>query len=358
MNAGVRLNVERLREVLAPLFAFHGCGAAEAYAIADHLIEADLCGHPSHGTGLVPIYVANLIRGEARPNRKLRQVDVQGGFLLFDGDSGFGQSLGRQLVEHIISAASSSGVAVFGLRNVHHLGRMGDYADRFARAGFASLLMVNTVSRAIVAPFGGSEPRMGTNPVCVCVPRRDQPPIVLDFATSAIAVGKCRVAHERGELIPAGCAIDADGRPTRDAGVLYASPQGALLTMGGHKGSGLNLMCELLAACIGGRVMVEARPTSGSAMNSLVGMAFRAAVVPQAATQVESVIDYFLATKPSSADGPVKLPGRPEAESRERLLLEGLPMNAGTWAAIVALAEAAGIAVQLVRSVASPAARP
>ena len=143
-----------------------------------------------------------------------------------------------QLVDEVLAHSKATGTAVFGLRNAHHLGRIGDYGERFAAADFASVLFVNTVSRPIVAPFGGAEARMGTNPVCISVPRRDVPPIVLDFATSAIAVGKCRVALEKGEQIPPGLAMDSAGEPTTDPGVLYASPQGALKPMGGIQGFG------------------------------------------------------------------------------------------------------------------------
>jgi uncharacterized oxidoreductase len=347
----ILLQADRLREVLVSLFEFHGCASCEATLIARHLVDADLYGHPSHGVGLVPTYIANIQKGEVIPNRKLGRVPLAGGFLLFDGGSGFGQSLGAQLVEQVLAHSADTGIAVFGLRHVHHLGRIGDYGERLAEHGLVSVLFVNTVSRPIVAPFGGAEPRMGTNPVCITMPRPGARPVVLDFATSAIAVGKCRVALERGEPIPPGVAIDAQGDPTTDPGVLYSSPQGALLAMGGYKGSGINLMCELLAASIGGRTMEDARPGSGSAINNLVGMSFQAAAVPGAVEEVDSAIRYFLATRPSGHGKSVRLPGTPEQESYGRLSRAGLQLAHATWTAIASLAQAAAIADEEIQAV-------
>jgi uncharacterized oxidoreductase len=352
MGAGISLDPARLCELLEALFAAHGCAQAEAHAVARHLVEADLSGHPSHGAGLTPLYLANIRSGEVRVNRVLERVPIAGGFLLFEGGRGFGQSLGGQLVDQVVALCGEHGVAVFGLRNSHHMGRIGDYGERFAVAGFASALFVNTVSRPIVAPHGGSEARMGTNPVCIAMPRRDAPPLVLDFATSAIAVGKCRVALENGQSIPPGAAIDADGEPTTDPAVLYSSPQGALRAMGAHKGSGMNLLCELFAACIGGLTMCDANPASGGVINNLVGMCFRASALPGAQVQIESAIRYFLATRPDRVDGPVRVPGSPERERHQHLLSDGVPMASATWTAIADLARAAGIAEKQIASVA------
>lgn len=343
MNEAVYLDPDRLRRVLTALFEANGCAGSEADDIATHLIEADLRGHPSHGVGLVPTYLANIRAGEVVPNRMPERVPVDGGFLLYDGGKGFGQSVGRRFVAAIVAAAADSGIAVFGLRRVHHLGRIGDYGESFAKAGLASVMFVNTVSRPIVAPFGGREARMGTNPVCITIPRPGDAPIVLDFATSAIAVGKCRVALEKGLQIPAGTALDSTGNPTTDPRVLYASPQGALMAMGGYKGSGMNLICELLSACIGGPTMTDARPGSGSAVNSLLGMCFRASVVPSASDGIESVVRYFLVTPPASDTGPVRLPGDPEREALASGRSRGLPLAQATWMAIADLARAAHV---------------
>jgi uncharacterized oxidoreductase len=348
----VLLDAQGLERALKSLLAFHGCAPTEAGLVARHLVEADLLGHSSHGAGLAPKYVANIAAGEVIPNRQIERVSTAApGFLLFDGGFGFGQSLGVQLVDALLPHARETGGAMFGLRRAHHLGRIGAYGELFAEAGFASVLFVNTVSRAIVAPFGGAAARLGTNPICITAPRKGLPPIVLDFATSTIAVGKCRVAREKGEALSPGLVIDAAGEPSTDPGVLYATPQGALRAMGEHKGSGLNLVCELLAACIGGTLMRDAQAGSGGAINNIVGMCFRAEMVPGAAANIEAVVEYFLATPPARRDGPVKLPGDVERESAAALRAGGVPMAADSWSTISALALAAGVTESEIRSV-------
>lgn len=351
MGGSVSLDADRLRELLTGLFARHGCAPSEAAAVARHLVDADLSGHPSHGSGLTPIYIANLGSGAVQPNRTLASVPQSTGMLLFDGGCGFGQSLGLQLVEQVLVHTSGSGVGIFGLRQVHHLGRIGDYGERFAAAGYASVMFVNTVSRPIVAPFGGVEARMGTNPVCITIPRRAAPPVVLDFATSAIAIGKCRVALEKGEPIIPGVALDASGEPTTDPQALYTEPQGALRAMGGYKGSGLNLVCELFSACIGGLTMPDARPASGGAINNLVGMCFRAGVLSGAFERVETAIAHYLSTRSDRVDGPVMLPGDPERRARTLALRGGVPLAAKTWAAIAELARAAELSGAMIAAV-------
>jgi uncharacterized oxidoreductase len=340
----VHLQAPRLKKLLADLFTAYGCSAAEAVAVGEHLVEADMRGHPSHGVGLVPIYVSNLANGEVVANQVVQRVPLDSDFMLFDGQRGFGQSVGIQVVKEIIARTAANGSAIFGLRNVHHLGRIGDYGERLAGAGIASVMFVNTVSRPIVAPYGGSEARMGTNPVCITIPRPASAPVVLDFATSAMAVGKCRVAIENEQNVPPGHLLDAAGNPTTDPRVLYEQPQGALLAMGGHKGSGLNLICELLSASISGLTMPDARPKSGSAINNLVGMAFRVPVVPEADEHLEAALEYFVTTRPGPDVQAVLLPGDPETRTYEQHASAGIPLASESWEKIVRIGTQAGLA--------------
>ena len=142
-----------------------------------------------------------------------------------------------------IGAARTHGVAVHGLRNAHHIGRVGTYGEMVAEAGLVSVHFVNGAAPDgnIVAPFGGREGRFLTNPVCIAVPgTAATPPVILDFATSQVAMGKVRVANNKKVQMEAGLLIDAEGRPTADPGVMYNSPFGAILPFGLHKGGGLS----------------------------------------------------------------------------------------------------------------------
>src|SRR4029450_2103420 len=144
-------------------------------------------------------------------------------------------------------------VVCVGLRNAHHLGRIGAYGEPCGRAGLVSIHFANVVGHEPqVSPWGGRERRMTTNPFCCVVPQESAPPIVLDMATSAIALGKVRVAFLKGEPVPDGVLVDAEGKPTNDAEVMYQAPFGALGPFGQHKGYGLALMCELLGGALAG----------------------------------------------------------------------------------------------------------
>ena len=126
---------------------------------------------------------------------------------------------------------------LMGIRNTHHLGRIGEWAEMCAEAGFVSMHFSNGTNRPpIVAPFGGAAPRMGTAPYTAAFPRRNAPPILVDMASSVVAMNKVRVALNRGDRMPEGVIIDSEGHPTTDPAVLYEPPTGALLPVGGHKG--------------------------------------------------------------------------------------------------------------------------
>ena len=148
--------------------------------------------------------------------------------------------------------AKAHGVCVVGLAHSHHLGRIGQWAEQCVEHGLVSIHFVNVLSRPIVAPFGGRDARLGTNPFCVGIPRPGGEPIVLDFATSKIAQGKTRVAYNKGVAIEPGTLIDDHGEPTTNPRYTVVEPIGALLPFGEHKGAGLALICELLGGALAG----------------------------------------------------------------------------------------------------------
>ena len=344
-KAMIKLNPDLLIEVLTGLYLVYGSSDGEARAVAQHLVMADMSGHPSHGSGLTPLYLAGIEHGTLVPNRTAKRVSATGDFLLFDGANGYGQAVGLQVCDAVERQVKKRGVAVFGLRNVHHLGRLGDYAEYLADRGIISATFTNVASRPMVSSFRGSGPVLGTNPICIGIPRQDAASILLDFATSAIAIGKVRVALESGKQAPEGALIDGEGRPTRDPSVMYPEPgqkQGALVPMAAHKGAGLNLICELLAACINGATM-DVKYVQGMIMNNMVGMAFSENVTGGTAASLEAAVLNYAAS-PMQEGQTLKLPGDAEYESRENLRLAGVPMPEATWDAIVKLGVAKGMA--------------
>jgi len=188
--------------------------------VADNLVLANLSGHDSHGVGMVPRYVDAVLEGALRPNTSARVTLDTGTLLGVDGQQGYGQITGVQPMEWAIARAQQHGSCIMTLGRSHHLGRIGHFAEMAVAQGLVALHFVNVLSRPVVAPWGGGDGRFGTNPCCIGVPLPDQPPFVLDFATSRVAQGKMRVAHNKGERVPEGLLIDALGRPTTDPGVV------------------------------------------------------------------------------------------------------------------------------------------
>src|ERR687897_3381274 len=191
-----------------------GSEPAEASLVAENLVAANLTGHDSHGIGMMPRYVEALLEGGLHPNRKV-EVKLDGGSLLaLDGGAGYGQSIGLQATRMAIERARQHGLSITTLGNSHHLGRIGHWAEMAVAEGPLSLHFVNVISFARVAAYGGADGRFGTNPVCIGIPLPGEPPFILDMATSAVAQGKLRVAHNKGVKIPPGLLIDDQGNPT------------------------------------------------------------------------------------------------------------------------------------------------
>jgi uncharacterized oxidoreductase len=244
---------DRLREFTAAIFHAAGCQTSEAECIVAHLVEANLVGHDSHGVIRVPSYVQWLKDGRVLAGQTLRTVFENDAIAVVDGQFGFGQTIGEQAMRLGIEKAARHGVAVIALRNSGHLGRIGDWPAQVAAAGKLSLHFVNTSGAGIlVAPFGGINRRLLANPIAAGIPVANGAPLILDISSCTLAEGKIRVALNKGVSVPEDCIIDAQGMPTTDPRVFYGDPPGAILPIAGHKGSGLAVLCEILAGALTG----------------------------------------------------------------------------------------------------------
>ena len=225
----------------------------EARLVADHLVLANLFGHDSHGVGMMPAYIQNTTTGRCIRNHHAKIIKDNGAVVVIDGGVGYGQVVAKETMDIGIERAKKHGVCVIGLTNAHHIGRIGHWAEQCARAGMVSTHWVNVHGhKSLVAPFGGAEPRYSTNPYCTAVPRKGKEPIVLDFATSQVAMGKVRVANNKKIQMEPGLLIDAAGEDTTEPGAMYNPPFGAILPFGLHKGGGLAVICDLLAGALTG----------------------------------------------------------------------------------------------------------
>jgi uncharacterized oxidoreductase len=200
---------------------------------------------------------------------------------------------------------------------------------------------------AKVAPFGGSDARLGTNPFCIGIPAGEGEPIVLDMATSRIAVGKVRVAKNKGEEVPEGCLVDATGRATRDPNTLFSTPMGALMPFGEHKGYGISVACEILAGALtGGVTMPPGRPRPTMIINNMLTIIIDPAATGAAETfraEAQAVADWVKASPKAPGIDEILVAGEPERAMRAKRLAEGVPVDANTWAEIVAAGESVGV---------------
>jgi len=341
---------EALRAIADRLLRATGSNAWEADIVATHLRDANLKGHDSHGIGMMPHYVTNRGVDALVANQVPRRLDGMPGILLFDGLRGYGQVIARLAMEEAIAAAGERGVAAFGIRNSHHMGRIGTYGEQCAAAGLACILFVNVTGHGpLVAPFRGSDARFSTNPICIALPGPEaERPFLLDFATSRVAMGKVRVAREKGETMAAEDLIDHQGRATTDPEVMFQDPMGAIRAFGDHKGYGLALAAELLAGVMsgGGTIQPERPRDHTSIINNLFGLVFdpRAFGDPAGMRQeLAAMVGYAQASPPADPQAPVLMPGDPERASAANRGRAGIPMPAGTWAGLLAAADQAGV---------------
>lgn len=348
----MQIAADPLRRLAARILAAAGSSPEEARKVAARLIDANLAGHDSHGAIRVPQYVDQVRAGTIVPNRHAEVVRETATVTVLDGHHGYGQIVGEQAVQAAIDKAARHGIALSALRNAAHLGRLGDWAEMAAAAGMASLHFVNATGIPLrVVPHGGRDGRGTTNPIAMGVPVGDGPPVILDFATSATAEGKVRVARNKGVQIPPDCLVDAEGRPTTDPNQLYTDPPGNLLPFGGavsgHKGGALWLMVDLLAGGFTGGGCSrppETTPRFSSNMLSIVIAPAAFAEADGLAGELRRYVDFVKSSRPRAPGGEVLLPGEPERRARAEREANGIPIDPTTWEHIMAAAESVGLA--------------
>ena len=346
------LQAPELRAQVASVLIAAGSTAEEARTVAANLVQANLSGHDSHGVGMLPRYVEAVLEGGLKPNSSVKVVLDIGTMLTLDGQRGYGQVIGEQAMALGITRAKQHGSCIMSLGNSHHLGRIGHFAEMAVAQGLVSLHFVNVLSRPVVAPFGGADGRYGTNPCCIGVPLAGRDPFILDFATSRVAQGKMRVAHNEGRQVAPGTLIDELGRPTTNPAVVVV-PQGnglfgALLAFGEHKGYGLAVACELLGGALTGSGTWH-KPTDASVRAVINGMLTILIDPAKLGTQdkFEQEALAFVAWLQAGPVAPgfdaVQIAGEPERAYRAQREVQGIAIDGQTWSEIVAAARKVGV---------------
>ena len=333
---------EPLRAAMNELMQGFGSTPREVELVVDNLVQANLTGHDSHGIGMLPRYANAYLEGGLRPNAHVQTRLDAGTLLALDGQAGFGQVIGHETMELGIARAKQHGSCIVALANSHHLCRIGAWAEMAVAEGLVSMHFVNVISRPIVAPWGGRDARFGTNPFAVGIPVAGRPPVILDLATSVVAQGKTRVAHNKGERLPPGQLLDNLGDPTTDPKFGVVEPIGALRTFGEHKGFGLALVCELLGGALAGGLAAHgAADGKQRVLNGMLTVLFDPQRLGESAvysSEMQAFLDWVVASPPQAGTERVLVAGEPERQSRAERLAAGIPVDSTTWAELLAAA--------------------
>lgn len=339
------LAADRLETLGARIFAALGVPDEDASWVARLLVRANLRGHDSHGVIRVPQYVGSIRKGETNPHPAIRVLAETPTTAIVDGDLGLGQVVARRATEVALGKAARLGLAAVAVRRSNHIGRLADYAELAAAQGFVGLVWTNAPTAPSVVPFGGLDRRLSTNPLAVAVPGPGGGvAISVDMATSIVAEGKVRVKRNRKEPLPAGWAIDPAGRPVTDSEGFYGPPRAGLLPAGGHKGTALGLIVEVLGGILSGEGAIGDRtgPVHNGTFLVLIEVA-RFLPLVDFTGQVADLVRWVKSSGRAPGVAEVLIPGEPEARSEAHRRAHGIPVEAETWRQIEEIAAELGV---------------
>jgi len=347
------LTKDVLHEVTAAIFRATGAPDDLAAQVADVLVDNHLAGHDSHGILRIPDYVQSVRAGEIVPTARPCVLEESPTSALVSGNWAFGQVTAVFAADLAIQKAKRERVAVLSVVQAGHTGRLAAFTERAARQNVAMFMAIGTVAGPMTAPYGGSAPVLGTNPVSFSIPNPGGNPVTLDFATSTIAAGKIKVAKARHEPLPPDAILDRHGRPSTDPQAFFEG--GCLQPFGKHKGYALAVIAELL----GGPLAGADRYPGVTSRSGIFIFAVNAAVFRPLADYEKALaktLGRIKAVPPAPGFEEVLLPGEPEARARARREHDGILIPEDTWQAVCKVGADLGVNVEeMVKGKAQPA---
>ncbi len=337
---------DSLRSFCEEIFVSCGMAPEDAFIVADGLVQSNLRGVDSHGVTRVGIYVKRLKMGLTNPRPDVKIVRESDATLLVDGDNGMGQVVGVRALELGLKKAKESGGVSVGIRRSTHYGAGAYYVQRAVAQDVVAFAYSN--APPTMAPWGGVDPYVGTNPYAYGVPAGERRPIILDMATSIVARGKIILAAERGDQIPDGWAVDKQGNPTTDA---REALEGSVLPFGGPKGYALSLMIDIMAGALTGAGF-------GPRINSMyddfddpqnVGAFFQLVDIghfTDPATfkaRVDQMIEEIKFSRRAEGTEELFLPGEIEYRMEQEREASGIPLSAETVAELREVGRSCGV---------------
>ncbi len=336
-------SIPQLAEIAHRILSAAGVPDGDARTVAAELADANAVGHDSHGVIRLMQYLDMIDQGFVKPGASVDVVKTGPAFTVLDANFNFGQVAASRAVELGIEQARQAGTSTVMVRNCNHVGRLGSYSKRAAETGLASMMAVNAPGPGGVAPFGGIERRLGTNPISMSAPWNDTA-LVLDMTTSATAEGKVRVALQKGDSVPEGWIIDADGNPTTDPARLYDG--GALLPLGGplgFKGFGLSVMIDVFGGMLSGSGICRDDLPRGA---NGVWMYFVDLTQFIERSEFDALLERYVESIRSTKKAPgveeILMPGEIELRREAGRRADGVGVPDETWRQIQELAEKTG----------------
>ncbi|MGA2990481.1 MAG: Ldh family oxidoreductase [Candidatus Korobacteraceae bacterium] len=327
----VVVQADALRRFGAELFEKTGMKAEEALINADNLVDADLKGIDSHGSSRLPLYLKRIRLGVVRANCEFKVLSDRLSAATLDACNSMGAYVSCKAMDLALDKAAQTGVAMVSVGNSNHNGCAGYYAERALRRGMIGIVGGN--SKARMAPWGGRDVYLGTNPIAVAIPTDKQLPVLADLATSIVARGKLVVAAKKKQPIPPGWALNKEGEPTTDPaeGVL-----GSVMPAAGAKGSALALVIDVLSSVLSGSLSGPYvrdlytdfdQPACVSHVFGAINIeAFTSAA--RFRSEMDRMITEIKNSRPAKGVSEIFLPGEKSLRRREKWLKEGIPMAA------------------------------
>ncbi len=336
------VTAEELTTICLNVFQKLNISPSEAEIVTRSMVDANSVGHDSHGVIHLSKYVRELKDGLIQPNAPTETIHESASIAILDGKWGFGPVIATRAVELAIQKARLTDISSVAVSRCNEVGRLGGYACLAAENEMIALLMANDHGGGTcVAPHGGIEGRLSTNPIACAVPIEGQDPIVLDMSTSVVASGKIRVKQHRNETLPQGWLINTDGKSTTDAEDFYGESPAALLPFGGiaaHKGFGLSIIVDILSGALTGAGCSrsdDARVGNGLFVIVINVASFRG--FPGFSAEIERFIEYLKSAKRAAGIDKIQMPGERGWDEQRKRERGGIPIDAETWQQIQAL---------------------
>jgi len=336
------LTAKELTDICLNVFEKLNIPTSEAKIVTRSMVDANRVGHDSHGVIHLPKYVRELEAGLIHPGASIETLHESASIAVLNGNWGFGPVIATRAVELAIQKAKQTDISSIAVSRCNEVGRLGGYACLAADAEMIGLLMANDHGGGTcVAPHGGIEGRLSTNPIACAVPIEGQDPIVLDMSTSVVASGKIRVKQHRNEVLPEGWLINAEGESTINPDDFSGVPSAAILPFGGmvssHKGFGLSVIVDILAGALTGAGCSrseDARVGNGLFVLVINVASFRE--FPGFSAEIERFIAYLKSAKRAAGVDTIRMPGERGWEEQRKREQEGIPIDAETWTQIQA----------------------